>query len=112
MRTYTGTVVRASHDTQTPNVTIFIQPGPGHKNEREITMHCATRVAVEAACLIGRKVQFQAELSERTACLTDVQLCVRSEFGIKAVKDDTRSSGVRESERPLDLGSTTRFAGW
>ena len=113
MRTYTGTVVRASHDTQTPNVTIEVHPfgqvGAGRDTVERVTLHCATRVAIEASCLIGRKVQFQADLSERTQCLTDVQLCVRSSFGIQAVREDTRSSGVRESQRPLAPGSVQRL---
>jgi len=107
MRTYTGTVVRASHDGDRPTVTIHMRedwPVGGHAT---ITMHCATRVAVEAACLIGRKVTFQAELSERTQCLTDIQLCVRSEYGIRAVKEDTRASGVRETDA-LAPGTFTR----
>ena len=111
MRTYTGTVVRASHDTQAPNVTILVSrldPRGAHLNEH-ITLHCATRVDIEGSCLIGRKVQFQADLSERTQCLTDVQLCVRSSFGIQAVREDTRSSGVRESQRPLAPGSVQRL---
>ncbi len=102
-RTYTGTIVRASHDTQTPTVTIRI-PVTDRDPPRplaEVTMHCGTRIAVEAACLIGRKVEFQAELSERTHCLTDIKLCVRSEFGLKAVREDTRVSGVREAAPPL-----------
>lgn len=92
MKTYTGTVVGAIADSSAPNVTIAV-PGAC------ITMHCGSRVAAEASALIGRKVKFQAELSERTQCLTDVQLCVRSEYGLRAVKADavdTRSSGVRE----------------
>lgn len=107
VRSYTGTVVRASHDTQTPTVTIHF--GDAQRGPLEVTMHCATRIAVEAACLIGRKVEFQAELSERTQCLTDVKLCVRSEFGLRAVKEATRSSGVRESQRPLAPGSVQRI---
>lgn len=106
-RTYTGTVVRASHDSQTPNVTIALTL-PSTSMAAEITMHCGTRIAVEAACMIGRKVTFQAELSERTQCLTDVQLCVRSSYGLQAAREDTRSSGVRESQRPLPHGSVSR----
>ncbi len=85
MRTYTGTIVRASHDTQTPTVTVDV--GASQGGRLQVTMHCGTRIAVEAACLIGRKVEFQAELSERTHCLTDIKLCVRSEFGLKAVRE-------------------------
>jgi hypothetical protein len=104
MKTYTGTVVRASHDTQTPNVTLRVQPVVGG-HERDVTLHCGTRVAVEAACLIGRKVHFQAELSERTSCLTNVQLCVRSEYGIRAVKDGERP----DAPRNLQPGSVSAF---
>jgi hypothetical protein len=110
VKTYTGTVVRASHDTQTPNVTIqfatqFVMSATGGP----VTLHCGTRIAVEAACLIGRKVRLQAELSERTQCLTNIQLCVRSEYGLRAVNEDLRESGVRESQRPLTPGSSYRF---
>jgi hypothetical protein len=113
MKTYTGTVVRASHDTQTPNVTIAVLTLPNEQGTtRELTMHCGTRIAVDAVCLIGRKVQFQAELSERTQCLTDIQLCVRSEYGLRAVREDTRESGVRESQRPLAPGSAHGGLTW
>lgn len=96
MKTYTGTVVRASHDRVTPSVTFNVQPL--HGVAREVTLHCGARIACTAAGMVGRRVTFQAELSERTACLTDVQLCVRSEFGLVAVKEDVRSTGVRGLE--------------
>lgn len=106
MKTYTGTVVRASHDTQTPNVTVLmaVQEPRGRDLTQTITLHCGTRIAAEASCLIGRRVQFQAELSERTQCLTNIQLCVRSEFGLRAVRADTR-----EQPLPFEPGSVHAY---
>ena len=94
MKTYTGTVVCVAHDEQSPRVTVQTQPSG--RAPLNVTMHCGSRIAAEAAAMIGRKVQFQVELSERTACLTDLQLCVRSEYGLRAVREDTKASGVRE----------------
>ena len=87
MKTYTGTVVRANAEGS-PSVTIQMATQPVMtRTGGPVTMHCGSRVAAEASALIGRKVTFQAELSERTQCLTDVQLCVRSEYGLRAVRE-------------------------
>jgi hypothetical protein len=106
MKTYTGTIISATDNTVT--IAVPTAPNPmGDPGRCPVVFHAASRVAAEAAAMIGRRVQFQAELSERTQCLTQVQLCVRSEFGLRAVAEaaaegapqgapGTRASGVRD----------------
>ncbi len=102
MKTYTGTIVSAAVN----RVTIDVGA------DRWLDLWAATRIASEAAAMIGRRVSFQAELSERTQCLTQVQLCVRSEFGLRAVQESTRASGVRDVITFGSDPSVAKGAGW
>ena len=75
MRTFTGYVVGAG----TQQITVRDDSG------REHLLHASGNVAVQAGAMLGRRVRFRVELSEHTETLTDVQLCVRSSYGLQAV---------------------------
>jgi hypothetical protein len=110
-KTYTGTIVSATANTVT--IAVPTPPNPmGDPGRFPVVFHAASRVAAEAAAMIGRRVQFQAELSERTQCLTQVQLCVRSEFGLRAVQESTRASGVRDVITFGSDPSVAKGVGW
>ncbi len=76
MRTFTGYVVGAG--TQT----ITVRDDAGHEH----TLHASGQVAVQAGAMMGRRVRFAVDFSERTERLTEVQLCVRSSYGLQAVQ--------------------------
>ncbi len=84
MKTYTGVIA----STTTHTVTI-------EYNNTTLELHASGAVAAQAAGMIGRKVTFAVDFSERTESLLRVQLCVRSSYGLRAVAEDARSSGVR-----------------
>lgn len=73
-RTYVGTVIGAHDQT----VTVRVDGGP-------LQLRASTRVALDAISLIGRRVRFQAALSEHTLCLTSPIFVIQSEYGLKAM---------------------------
>lgn len=85
MRTYTGVITSASENT----VTVKLDCGTS------VPLHASGQVAAEARAMIGRRVRFQADLSEKTETLTAVQLCVRSSYGLRAVAVSTGHLDVR-----------------
>jgi hypothetical protein len=87
MRTFTGYVIGAG----TQAITVRDDSGAEH------TLHASGQVAAQAGAMIGRRVRFAVDFSERTERLTEVQLCVRSSYGLQAAEpaNDTRTTGVR-----------------
>jgi hypothetical protein len=75
VRTFTGYVVGAG----TQAITVRDDSGREHR------LHASGSVAAQAGAMLGRRVRFAVEFSEHTETLTDVQLCVRSSFGLQAV---------------------------
>lgn len=75
MRTYTGKIIAAGVD----RLTVELADGP-------LEMRCSARVAVQAAAVMGRRVQFTAELSEATLSLSSPILVVGSSYGLRAVE--------------------------
>ena len=75
MRTFTGYVIGAG----TQAIAVRDDAGVEHH------LHASGHIAVQAGAMLGRRVRFQVDLSEHTETLTDVQLCVRSSYGLQAV---------------------------
>jgi len=75
MRTFTGYVIGAG----TQAIAVRDDAGIEHH------LHASGSIAVQAGAMLGRRVRFQVDLSEHTETLTDVQLCVRSSYGLQAV---------------------------
>lgn len=78
-RTYTGTVVSVDATEASPQVHVEV-PGP-----RRLALRASVRTALDAIPLVGRRVRFQAELSEHTQCLTSPVFVIGSAYGLRAV---------------------------
>jgi hypothetical protein len=85
VKTYTGVIISAANIGPTPMVKIRVPSGD------MLELRASTRVAIEAITLIGRRVRFQAELSEHTVCLTQPLFVLGSQFGLKAIGADLAS---------------------
>jgi hypothetical protein len=80
-RTYTGVVVSVDATESSPQVHVEL-------GARRIALRASVRTALAAIPLVGRRVRFQAELSEHTQCLTSPVFVIGSAYGLRAVGED------------------------
>lgn len=76
-RTYTGVVVSVDA-TEAPQVHVEL-------GGRRLALRASVRTALDAIPLVGRRVRFQAEISEHTQCLTSPVFVIGSSYGLRAV---------------------------
>lgn len=81
-RTYTGTVVSVDATEASPRVIMHLAHTDVY---RSIALRASVRTALDAIPLVGRRVRFQAELSEHTQCLTSPVFVIGSAYGLRAV---------------------------
>ena len=77
-RTYTGVVVSVDATESSPQVHVEL-------TGRRLALRASVRTALDAIPLVGRRVRFQAELSEHTQCLTSPVFVIGSSYGLRAV---------------------------
>lgn len=93
-RTYTGVVVSVDATESSPRVIVELPQemrvrGSGTSwNGPRIALRASVRTALDAIPLVGRRVRFQAELSEHTQCLTSPVFVIGSAYGLRAVGED------------------------
>jgi hypothetical protein len=95
VKTYEGTILDVSDCV----VTVRYSCSGGHG---ELDLKAGADVCAQAERLRGRKVRFQAHLHESTVCLASPIFVIGSSYGLQAVAQDARASGVRAEDVARD----------
>ena len=88
MKTYEGTIREAAG-----NRIILTETGSGET----LSLKAGAATLEQARAMIGRRVRFQAQLHESSIFLAAPIFIVGSQYGLQAVREETRESGVRSS---------------
>jgi hypothetical protein len=85
-RTYTGVVVSVDATEASPQVHVNVASRQGETwVSQRLALRASVRTALDAIPLVGRRVRFQAELSEHTQCLTSPVFVIGSSYGLRAI---------------------------
>jgi hypothetical protein len=94
MKTYEG-VIRETAG----NRIILTETGSGET----LSLKAGEATLTQARAMVGRRVRFQAQLHESSIFLAAPIFIVGSQYGLQAVREETRESGVRMSCDNVDF---------